>query len=155
MAKRNPSIFLCHSYRDTSLIDLITRSLEEANFKIWEDADTKVGENWQEVIQSRLEQAKVFLLLITPQSLSSKWTQFEIGAALGRASVSEDVRIIPIILSDTEEEKLPMSIRKLDCLYAKNWNYQELIARIQERLKESTSDDASEDPNNAMEKHAR
>jgi TIR domain len=151
MPKKVPSIFLCHSRTDNTLVDLISRSLEQSDFQLWRDETIEAGEDWYEAIQQSLEKAKIFLLIITPESFQSEWAQFEIGAALGRASKSKDVRVIPVILGSAEGKDIPKAIRNLDCLYAQNWNYEELIGRIHKRLLESTGAGGSEDPNTRPE----
>jgi len=63
--------------------------------------------------------------------------------------------VIPIILGDAEEKGVPEGIRNLGCLYAKDWDYEQLISRIRTRLLKSVEVEEAEEPSGRLEKDER
>ena len=63
--------------------------------EVWSDDQLRAGENWSDVLRSRLRDTEYFLLLLTPKTLESSWVYQELGAA--PALGNELLRSSPIV----------------------------------------------------------
>jgi hypothetical protein len=116
MASDKPRIFISYAEDDASLAEFIANQLAQSGIETWLDKKQLTsGPNWREELSKRLEEANLYVLLITPSYLKSRWTNFELGVALMRASQSKDVRILPLTLGVSLDE-LPSATLRADAL---------------------------------------
>jgi hypothetical protein len=95
-------IFISYSHQDKPSVDLIANCLVEAGHEIWVDQfKLKPGDNISRKIQEGIAFAEVFIVVVSANSLSSKWVLQEFSAlALSELSKRES-KIIPILLDDS------------------------------------------------------
>ncbi len=93
-------IFLSHSHEDNDWCDRFVYELSKYDVDIWYDHQSlDIGEQWVMTIGNEVIDRDIFLIIITPESLSSKWVQRELSLAL-----TEEKQIIGII------QKKPKSV---------------------------------------------
>ncbi|MFT5193681.1 MAG: hypothetical protein ACI85U_000686 [Candidatus Promineifilaceae bacterium] len=82
--KRNSKqIFLSHSGKDRSFAIELADKLKAEGWQIWMAPDSiQPGEKWVEAINRGLEESGIFLLLITPDAVASKWVTLETNTAI-------------------------------------------------------------------------
>ena len=112
--KHNHNILLSYSSEDKPWVSEFLATLKGAGIENWFDAsDLNPGERWQEKILEALRDSEPLVFVLSPNSIESPWTFFEIGAA-----VADRKRIIPIITEDFDLSKLPLLLRPYQFLQA-------------------------------------
>lgn len=95
------TIFLSHSHKDKDLAQGLVNYLAGLGIKLyvdWQDSgmpritDRKTAEN----IKKKISDLSYFLVLATPNALSSRWVPWEIGVA-DQAKASEKIAVIPVV----------------------------------------------------------
>ena len=95
-------IFISYSHKDEAWKDALQRHLRvlqmQNQFAIWDDRQIEVGSNWLPAIECAIEQAKVALLLVSSDFLTSEFvTRKEIPRLLQRRE-AEGLQVVPIIV---------------------------------------------------------
>ena len=94
---RNPKqVFLSHAHEDADLAKRLAQDLREAGLSVWMTPDSvQPGEQWASAIERGLDESKIFLVLLTPNSVKSRWVKKETLHALE----NEDVFTITPVLA--------------------------------------------------------
>lgn len=95
-------IFISYSHKDEAWKEALQRHLKvlqaHNEFSIWDDRQIEVGANWLPAIENAIEQAKVALLLVSSDFLTSEFvTRKEIPRFLQRRE-AEGLQVVPIII---------------------------------------------------------
>lgn len=95
-------IFISYSHKDEAWKDALQRHLKVLQthnaFSIWDDRQIELGANWLPAIEGAIEQAKVALLLVSSDFLTSEFvTRQEIPRFLQRRE-AEGLQVVPIII---------------------------------------------------------
>lgn len=78
--ERDYDVFLSYSMKDRAWVSEFADVLSQAGVRAWFDkAALPPGERWQEKIQEALRASKTLVLILSPQSIESPWTLFELG----------------------------------------------------------------------------
>jgi tetratricopeptide (TPR) repeat protein len=109
-------IFVSFSYRDEHLMQELLKHLRGIDrlgqMEIWHGRKIKPGERFSKEIREHLESADLFLLLISPDFIDSKYCyEIEAMKALERAEAGQCI-VIPVMLRPTFWDKLPLSARQ-------------------------------------------
>ncbi len=85
VGERNPrQIFISHAHQDAELAQRLAADLRAHGWQTWFAPDSiQPGEQWVEAINRGLEESGIFLVLLTPDAVSSKWVKRETNVALG------------------------------------------------------------------------
>ena len=116
MTKRKPIVFLSYASADVDLADYLVRDLHAQGVDVWSDRSIQPGEKWHEAIVKALEDATIFVLLISPDALKSEWMNFELGVALSRDPRSSRRRILPVLTRGVDRKSLPAALRNLQAV---------------------------------------
>lgn len=119
MAKNVYDVFISHSEKDRPIARQLAKALETRGINAWTDSRIETGK-WKNQVEKALRQSKFFLLLLSPDFLTSPWANFELGVALGRADTSEDTFIIPLTLKGFRKQSLPKSLRNFHVIDGKD-----------------------------------
>jgi hypothetical protein len=72
-SERGHDVFICHSAKDRAAVDAIAAALTRANVTSWiASNDIEAGASWGEAIIEAINGAKLMLVLVTPNSNSSR-----------------------------------------------------------------------------------
>ncbi|HLV98463.1 MAG TPA: toll/interleukin-1 receptor domain-containing protein [Ktedonobacterales bacterium] len=105
-------IFLSHSHKDNIWCSAFVDELKRHGVDVWYDKrNLDLGDEWIPTIETELEGRDVFLVVLTPDSLASKWVQKEIQLALAGHK-----RIISIIHKSTEIKGFLRTYQMLDVI---------------------------------------
>jgi len=109
-------IFLSHSHTDSALARKI-RSLivHRLGLPVFMDEDLRAGESWRSKLRKELEQAEMFIALLTPQSASNPMLLAETGAAW-----SMDKPILALVTRQSVLERFPAQLRNFQVLDAQD-----------------------------------
>jgi hypothetical protein len=105
------TVFFSYAHEDEALRDELAKHLkllERQNvIASWHDRDITAGQEWNEVIQEQLNQAKIILLLISADFLNSDFCWgVELKQAMQRHE-AKDAYVVPIILREVDWKGAP------------------------------------------------
>jgi len=99
-------IFISYSRKDKDLLEKLYPQITATypNDKIWYDKDLQGGEDWWKSIVTQISECDIFLLLVSPDSITSRICQEELQEAIER-----DKAILPVCirLSDDDIDNMP------------------------------------------------
>jgi TIR domain-containing protein len=74
-----PTIFVSHSHNDNSWCRSFVSALKSAGYDVWYDESSlQAGQSFIKKIEQEIETRHVFLIVLTPESWTSKWVRREI-----------------------------------------------------------------------------
>ena len=127
-------IFVSYANQDRQKVRTLLSQLRNLSLEGWLDtADLTTGEAVGPAIRDAIRQAAGVIVLLSPQSASNKWIQFEIGAAeaLGKP-------IIPVIVEGEDvEQVMPDSLRGTAALDARSRSPVDVAREIEKILAEA------------------
>ena len=78
------------------------------------DEDTILpGADTVTALEHALENSRHVVLVITPQSVASRWVAMESAIVMFQGSDASDRRLIPVLLEPTPDEDIRLSVRRL------------------------------------------
>jgi len=119
MARRQGSlpaeVFLSHSNRDRRFVTKLAEVLRSHGVPVWYSPTNIVGaQQWHDEIGKALRRCDWFVLVLSPHSVSSKWTKRELLYALNDARYED--RIVPLIYRACDESKLSWVLPTFQCI---------------------------------------
>ena len=107
-------VFISYSRKDIAFARLLNEALGQSQLETWIDwARIPVGEKWWDEICAAIEQASIFLFIISRHSVGSEVCKQEVDQALGH-----NKRVIPVIVDDTPEAAIREFVPDLTAI---NW----------------------------------
>ena len=147
-------VFICYSHRDSeylspdSLLGFLRGLEQEENVELWSDQRIETGALWDDVIQRRLRESDIALILVSQSFLDSAYcTNVEMRTFLSRRR-EEGMILFPILLSPCEWERrewlaatqiLPGGDETLEEHYAESAKRKRLFLRIRKELREAVA----------------
>lgn len=123
-------VFVSYNHKDAEIVRRLVEALETHGLTVWYDNESiRVGENFMREIEGALEQSQVFLLVISPDYLSSQWDSFELGVALSRAASAKGSYLLPVLVRPSV---LPPPIRRHEVLDATELPAEQVAAKVAE-----------------------
>jgi hypothetical protein len=106
-------LFISYSRRDTDFARNLAARFETEGMGAWVDwQDIPPSVDWMKEIRKGIEEADIFLFLISPDSVSSKACADEVEHA-----VLNNKRIIPIIVREIDPKNAPAAITRLNWIF--------------------------------------
>jgi hypothetical protein len=114
----NRKAFVSHTHSDKEQAQELAIALRERGVESWLDKwEIQPGDSLiQKIFTEGLRDCSVFLVLLSPESITSNWVRNELDVALIRR-IEGQCRVIPIIVKQCE---IPPLLRTLLYLYLKN-----------------------------------
>ena len=123
-------VFISSARRDIDLARDLAQRLEKAGVNVLLPAvSSDTGEDFAAKINNDLRKADEVIVILTPNSLDSKWLLFEMGVA-----TSLDKQLTPLV-QGVEPKELPPIIKQMD--YVKYADLERYISRLKQRLNSS------------------
>jgi hypothetical protein len=95
-------IFLSYKSEDSDWVNNLKESLQKRGVRVWVDKDEiRPGDLFVEALENALDTSKTVGLVVTPQSLESKWVREEYYRAI-TLSRNRNLQLIPLLLKDAE-----------------------------------------------------
>ncbi len=105
-------VFLSYSSKDREWVKQFVNAIQESGLTAWFDvADIPPGERWEDHIQKALRESTILVLIMSPDSIKSPWTYFELGAA-----IADQKRIIPVLTQEMDWRDIPTPLARLQFL---------------------------------------
>jgi formylglycine-generating enzyme required for sulfatase activity len=96
---RNPrQIFISHAHQDAEVAQSLAHDLEAHGYDIWIAPDSiRPGEKWVEAINRGLEESGIFVLLLSPDAVASRWVNMETNVAITYTH-DDEMQLYPLML---------------------------------------------------------
>ena len=108
MINKHYTTFLSYSHQDAIWVSQFVQSLKEFGPMFWSESDKILpGELWEETIKTSLRESTIFIVILSPNSITSNSVFFELGAA-----IADKKHIVPILISDIDARNLPYFLSK-------------------------------------------
>lgn len=112
MPRNSPAeVFIAYAAKDRPWAEQFNTVLREAGIQTWLDADIRPGDPWKERTEQALRDSDTMVFILTPNSVSSPWAMFELGAA-----VAGNKRIIPLVAESFDRSCTPPLIGRYQFL---------------------------------------
>lgn len=119
--------FISYSRVDQDFALNLAKELKEADFPIWFDQfDIPLGKRWDDEVEEGLRKSEIFLVILTPASVSSDNVKDEIGLAISLGKL-----ILPVLL---EECDVPLRLNRLNYVDFTRKSFHEGIKSAREIL---------------------
>lgn len=113
-SKGSMPVFISYNHQDEEFVEKLARALVHQNVPVWRDKwMMKLGDPITGTIQDALEKATFVCIVLSENSLKSKWVEREITASLVRELEEGKLSILPLVIDDCT---LPLFLR--DKVYA-------------------------------------
>ena len=112
-------IFISYSKKDSQFAHKLADDLNAAGHKIWIDRSLQVGDDWEKTIEQELENAQEVIVILSKNSIASKWVQHEGSIAYGLKKT-----IFPVLLDTLPPDDLPLWSAKFQYHNFVGVNYQ-------------------------------
>lgn len=126
-----PRTFLSYSHSDKAFADKLADNLFESGIDLWVDKyEIRPGDSLIEKIFSvGLKNVKFFIILLSPDSIESKWVREELDNAMIQ-KIEGETRIIPLIIASCEIPPPLKAIKFIDLTGNYDENFRELIKTL-------------------------
>ena len=115
-------VFLSHAAEDAQLAYPIREKLEERGIRVFDPhRDLLPGGSFQREIERAIDDATVFLLIFSPHSATSRWSEYEYRAFQEKMLTEGNDRqraLIPLLAPDGSAELLPRPLRQFQSIRA-------------------------------------
>ncbi len=92
-----PYVFVSYAHDDADLVQAEIETLLDQGYRVYYDDHIEGGSHWQDELAFAIQSAAVFLIFVTPRSISSANCQRELAFAL-----SEEIPLLAVHLEETE-----------------------------------------------------
>lgn len=129
-------IFLSYAAVDREYARKLRSLLSQRpNLHVFTPEVLSAGEAWESKLKNELSQCDIFIVLLSPDSVNSKWVLSELGAAWALNKL-----IIPVITHPEVLSKIPVDLRKIKSVEIKDLeNHPEVINQILEHYEETSN----------------
>ncbi|MEO8355453.1 MAG: TIR domain-containing protein [Chloroflexota bacterium] len=100
-------IFISYSRKDIGFVRKLSGDLEKLGYEVWWDvSDLRGGDDWVRVIPEAIEASQFFLVVLSPNALTSEWVRKEYTQALKLKK-----KVIPLMLTAS---RVPFSLNTIN-----------------------------------------
>jgi hypothetical protein len=94
----SPHLFLCHSSADKKFVEKLALDLSELDVRVWFDTwELKAGDSIHGCIEVALSTSAFVGIVISPDSMKSRWCKEELNAALAREIQTGSKVVLPLL----------------------------------------------------------
>ena len=126
-------IFLSYAVADKEYARRLRSLLSKRpNLRVFTTETLSAGEDWESKLRDELSQSDIFVVLLSLNSVDSKWVLHELGAAWAL-----DKPIISVVTHPGVVSKIPMDLREVQSVEVEYLeSHPEVIKQIFERYEE-------------------
>jgi hypothetical protein len=133
-------IFLSHSSKDREFANRLALDLRARGLSVWYDQwELDVGDSLFERIQGALAEASWLLIVLSPDSVESRWVREELSAIQVRQLAAKGVGVLPVLYRDCEIPLFLQSRVHADFRASFDEGIQRLLRAIRRHYPASTS----------------
>lgn len=117
------STFISYSRADSSFAIRLAKDLKSAGFNVWLDQlDIPTGARWDDEVETALESCKIFMIILSPESLQSQNVKDEIGYAIDSGK-----HLLPVKIKSGE---IPFRLRRFQYVDFSKQSYSDSLKEI-------------------------
>jgi TIR domain len=150
--KQRWDVFISYSSKDINIVSKIVDDLQRSGFNIWQDqSELLPGMRLRETIYEGIQNSACILILLSNNSLLSKWVINELDAAMIREIREGKSLGIPILLGRVNEAAIPLDLQGkkfIDLRHNFSRSYQQnrnLLLRVVRLASQSDTDEMLEE----------
>lgn len=148
---QQPSVFISYSSKDKDVAKRLAHDLQIHGINVWFDQnEILAGDSIVDRIRDGLRQSDYLLVLISRNSIESRWVYMELDQAFARHPDISNLRVIPLRLDYAEMPPHLRSIRYVDI----SANYEAGLAELLQRFERDHAGKAKVDEILDVEKFA-
>ncbi|MFQ9978074.1 TIR domain-containing protein [Clostridium cadaveris] len=118
--KINRKVYLSYSFKDKRIADNITYSLMKEDIRCSDDIFEIDSENqFQKTVKDVISACSYLIILLSPNSIKSRWIQYELNFALTRDLKARDITILPVLIEDCD---IPSFLKEYQIFDLRNQN---------------------------------
>ena len=118
--KINRKVYLSYSFKDKRIADNITYSLMKEDIRCSDDIFEIDSENqFQKTVKDVISACSYLIILLSPNSIKSRWIQYELNFALTRVLKARDITILPVLIEDCD---IPSFLKEYQIFDLRNQN---------------------------------
>ena len=122
-------VFISYSRQDMEFVQRLAADLQNAGLDVWWDlSDIQGSDVWEKRIEEGLRTSQHFIVVLTPDSLESRWVRREYLSA-----DNAGIKIIPLKLKSHGET--PLTLRDIQPIDAIGRRYEDVLADVLMTLK--------------------
>lgn len=129
MSPSKQRVFISYAQVDRGYAEAVGQALERVGETVWSDRHIAAGDDWDSEIQNALRSASVLVLIVSADSLSSQYVNYEIGSAIGAG-----IPVIPVLVG--EVVSLPKHLRRIQAVDARGLDSASIGAKVAEAVEE-------------------
>ena len=119
--------FISYSRTNKDFAVKLTRGLRSAGYPVWFDQfDIPTGSRWDDEVEKALRECSIFMIILTPASISSENVKDEIGYAIDHGK-----RILPVLLESCD---VPLRLRRFQYVDFTSKSFEEGFESAKELL---------------------
>ncbi len=112
LSKEVSKVFLSHSSADKPFVEKLKNDLEKEGIATWYDnKDINIGDIISEAISEGIKQSWYFLIVVSQNSVDSKWVKYELDEAY-HEHIASGKKVLPILIGDIHDDEVPTRLRK-------------------------------------------
>jgi hypothetical protein len=144
-ALENGGVFISYSHADKIFVERLTQNFNQDGIYFWlDDKDLLLGQVIDKAISEGIQKNWVFVSVVTPSSVSSKWVERELDEALHEEIEGRKI-VIAVVTGGLKHEDFPPRLRRkkyVNLSYDFDAGYQELKKSIMVYLKQKEQVDS-------------
>ena len=124
-------IFISSSKLDSEEVNFLLKNLSKSEYEFFiGDLNIKAGDNWFRKINEKIEGLDVIIIIVSRNTLKSKFALKEIESIILNDISRKDTRIIPITFDGTIPPGYLSNYQIIDLSYDKELGFQRLLAKL-------------------------
>ena len=143
--ERDPQqIFVSHAHQDATLAHKLANDLRDRGWRVWIVPESiQPGEKWVEAINRGLEECGIFIPLLTPAMVASRWAMREADAAIAAENAGH-MRLIPIEIAACRVPALLNSYQRISFVDDYQVGLAELLRTIESSARPSGTESVAQ-----------
>lgn len=131
---RERGIFVSYSSSDGQVAERIANGLKALGYRVWyAEWEIAPGDSIVEKINDALARNDTLLLLLSPNSVNSRWVQRELDTALMAQLRGQDVVVVPMLIEECDIPAVLATIKWIDITSDFQAGFIKLLDFLQQR----------------------
>ena len=134
--EREFGVFLSHSAKDAQMAEKIAADLRALKYPVWyADWAIAPGQSIVEKITEGLTRSDTLIILLSENSVRSKWVEHELNTALMNRLNGQDVTVLPVLISGGELPDSLQGVKYIDMRENFQKGFTKLLDVLENRIR--------------------